>query len=106
MPNMNFIAIPPNALGKALLIGIRPRYQYVDGVRTDEINAYRYDLILIERGYTQVSVNIPGTLQLAMPNDGSTPAVELLGMLEIYAYANSGRGLLGMRAEGIQLAGK
>lgn len=100
----NSIALSLDALGTVMLLTRTiPRFLFKEGHKTDIISGYRYDLVLPEFGYTQVSVNIPGEQQITMPDDGTYPAVELCGALEVYAYARDGRGELGLRAKGIRL---
>ena len=58
---VNLIADLKNAIGNEYkLVGIRPYYQYVDKVRSQTIEGYNYEIILMERGYEKISVKIPG----------------------------------------------
>lgn len=43
----------------AIVKGIRPRYRYIDGRRTDVQEGYSIACVLPERGYEELSVSVP-----------------------------------------------
>lgn len=48
-------------LGKRYwLTEVRPVYKYTDNKKTDEIDGYRYTIVLPERGLEKISVKIEG----------------------------------------------
>ena len=89
----SIIPLSPAALGNALLVRVSPRCRYVNGQRIDtDVIGHRYELVLIDCGYAQVAVNISGPQQVAMPDDGTYPAVTITGHLEVYGYVRDGPG--------------
>lgn len=86
-----------------LLTDIRPTYRYNQGVRTDEITGYTYEVLLADRQYMQLRIKISGQRQLdpAVLN-GNTPRVRVLG-LELIPYAVNGRTGVSAKAESIEI---
>ena len=50
-----------------LLTNIVPRYEYVNGNKTDNIIAYRYEVALPERHLAKINVDIDGPQQMELP---------------------------------------
>lgn len=88
--------------GKTALTDVQPVYDYADGVRTNNVVAYRYTVALIERGYEKLAVKIMGAQLLDAPEDGNYPLVQFSG-LEIYVYWTSGGYQVGARATGVSV---
>ena len=69
---VNLVEDLKNVIGNEYkLVGIRPYYQYVDKVRSQTIEGYNYEIILMERGYEKISVKIPGRPLLTELNEDS-----------------------------------
>lgn len=47
------------------LTGIRPYYEYKEGVRTTNIKGYTYEVVLIEKGFEKINVKIEGEDKLS-----------------------------------------
>ena len=68
-----------------ILIGVRPYYRYEDGKKTDKVEGYRYDIVLANRKYEQISVKIAGEQRLAFTEDDSGIPVKFENLeLRIY----------------------
>ena len=64
------LIIDKRSLGKQLLlVDAKPCYVYANGVRTNEVSGYTYDIALPERHFDHISIKIPGPLQLELGND-------------------------------------
>lgn len=69
---VNIISDLKNVIGNEYkLVGIRPYYQYVDKVKSETIEGYNYEIVLMERGYEKISVKIPGRPLLTELNEDS-----------------------------------
>lgn len=91
-------------VGKNLLLtDVQPVYDYADGVRTSNIIAHRYTVVLTEKGYDKLAVKIMGAQQLDMPEDGNYPNVKF-DNLEVYVYWSQAGYQVGARATGVALA--
>lgn len=89
-------------VGKNLmLVGISPSYSYQDGVRTNAINGYKYEIVMPERMYEKLSVRILGEQKLEMP-ENDTPQV-LLDGLTISLYWSPQGHKVSASAENIRL---
>jgi len=89
-------------LGKRYwLTEVRPVYKYIDNKKTDEIDGYRYTIVLPERGLEKISVKIEGKKRIDTPDN----YVEVdFSNLELYIYWLSGQPQIGARAKDIHLA--
>lgn len=86
-----------------LLTDIRPTFRYEQGVRSEEITGYTYEVLLAERQYLQLRIKIPGQRQLdPVVLDGNTPRVRVIG-LELTPYAINGRTGVSAKAESIEI---
>lgn len=69
---VNIISDLKNVIGNEYkLVGIRPYYQYVDKVKSETVEGYNYEIVLMERGYEKISVKIPGRPLLTELNEDS-----------------------------------
>lgn len=95
------LLIDPACLGKTMyLAGVTPSYKYDDNKqKTNEIEGYRYDVALVERGFERLAVKIPGTQQIET-KDGEIMAVAFEG-LEIKVYVINGELKLSATAQKI-----
>ena len=95
------LLIDPACLGKTMyLAGVTPSYKYDDNKqKTSEIEGYRYDVVLVDRGFDKIAVKIPGKQQLEA-KDGEIMAVAFEG-LEIKVYVISGELKLSATAQKI-----
>lgn len=59
--------------GSMIAISVRPYNEYVENKRTNNILGYRYDVVLPEHGYTEMSVKIPGPKTLDIADGASIP---------------------------------
>ncbi|MCI6006893.1 MAG: hypothetical protein MRZ25_01355 [Ruminococcus sp.] len=81
----NLIIDSNASVGKNLiLVAIKPSYVYADGKRSDQLEGFRYDLVLPERSYDKLSVKIAGEQKLEL-SEGETQFVTLDGLsLKLY----------------------
>ena len=89
-------------LGKRYwLTEVRPVYKYTDNKKTDEIDGYRYTIVLPERGLEKISVKIEGKKRIDTPDN----YVEVdFSNLELHIYWLRGQPQIGARAKDIHLA--
>lgn len=86
-----------------LLTDIRPTFRYEQGVRSEEITGYTYEVLLADRQYLQLRIKIPGQRQLdPAVLEGQTPRVRVIG-LELTPYAINGRTGVSAKAESIEI---
>ena len=95
------LTISPKSLGsKLLLVDIAPAYTYKDGVRTNEIGAYRYSVAMPDHNLDKIAVRIDGEKLLDAPEG----FVEVkFTELELFLYWQNGGYQVGARATGISL---
>lgn len=75
-------------LGKHLLLTeVIPYYRYNDGKKTNEIEGYKYTVVLQERKFEKLSVKIEGDCRMSQPD--KYQEVELKG-LELRPYSKDG----------------
>jgi hypothetical protein len=99
MLKLTDLKISPESLGNTLwLVDVAPAYEYKDGKRTDNISAYRYSLVMVDRGLEKITVKIDGPRQMDKP-DGYV-AVEL-DNLEVFIYWSQGQYQVGAKATSI-----
>ena len=70
-----------------MLVEVTPAYVYKNGVKTNEIEGYRYGLVLPEIGFERLSVKILGDKLMEQPEQYAE--VDLEG-LEITLYHKGG----------------
>ena len=100
MLSLRDLVIDPKTLGtKLLLVDVRPAYEYQEGKRTDRIVGYRYEIVLPDKGFEKLAVEIEGPQQLDKPDGYAEVAFD---GLEIYAYQQNGTIAVGARATGIR----
>lgn len=49
---------------KFAVIGITEYYKYKDGLKTDEIEGYKYETVLLDYDFEKISIKIPGECML------------------------------------------
>ncbi len=86
---------------KKLLVDVTPAYVYKNGVKTNEIEGYRYGLVLPEIGFERLSVKILGDKLIEQPEQYAE--VDLEG-LELNLYHKGGSYDVSATATGIRLA--
>ena len=90
MEILNLVIDVKASLGnKFLFFFIRPSYKYENGKRLDEIEGYKYDIVLPERKYEKMSVKISGEARFPYPVENPIN-VEFEG-LKLKPYWYSGR---------------
>lgn len=96
------LIIDPKSLGsKYWLVDVRPNHLYKDGVRTDTIIGYRYDVVLPEKGLEKIGIKIDGAQLLDKPDNYVDVHVS---DVEVFIYWQNGQPQVGARAKGIALA--
>ena len=96
--------ISPETLGnKLLLIDVRPAHQYMNGKPTDEICAYRYDIVLPEKQMEKISVKIKGKQLMEKPTE---PIEVQFEKLRTFIYWMNGEYHIGAKASGIHPVNK
>lgn len=88
------------SIGQALLVNVSPAYGYKNGVRTEEVTGYKYEVAMTEHGLDKISVKIEGKKLMDTPDN----FVEVTFQdLEIYLYMMNGQLQVGARATGISV---
>ncbi len=98
------LTINNSCLGKTMyLAGVAPSYKYDENKnRTSEIEGYRYDVALVDRGFERLSVKIPGAQQVET-KEGEVIPVSFDG-LEVRIYVIGGELKLSASAQKITRA--
>ena len=80
--DINHIVIDTNKTvgNTTILVGVTPAFEYVDGVRKDNIVGYKYELVLPDRLYEKLVVKILGEKRVELADDGVPQAVALDGL--------------------------
>lgn len=101
--NISDIVIDANAsVGKNLLLtNITPVYTYKNNQRTDEVNAYKYHVAMMERNLEKIAVKIEGQKLLETPDNGYLE-VAFEG-LSLSIYTMNGQPQISARATGISV---
>ncbi len=95
------LKIPPEFLGKQmLLVDILPVNKFKNGLRTEEVTAYRYVVALPKFALEKISVRIDGAKLIEKTTDFAE--VEFTG-LELFIYEIQGEAQIGARATGIKI---
>ena len=104
MININELRIDPASLGSTkFLTGVAPYFKYDEEKnRTNEVEGYRYDVALAEKGLEKISVKIAGEKQMDVPESG-LEAVDFSGM-DIHIYIIDGKPLITAKANKIYKA--
>ena len=94
------IAIDTNkTIGKhLLLVDIIPCYRYDGSNRTNDIESFRYDIVLQDKQFKKLQVKIPGECRIEKPVNYTE--VEFKN-LELYLYWRMGEYALGAMATDI-----
>lgn len=81
----NLVIDVASSVGEILiLVAVKPSYAYINGTKTDQLEGFRYDLVLPERSYDKLSVKIAGEQKLEL-SEGETQFVTLDGLsLKLY----------------------
>ena len=56
-------------------------YEYVNGKRTEKLQGYKYDCVIIELGYEPFQVKIPGNAQMESPTSKKGVPVTFEGLI-------------------------
>jgi len=94
--------VPKTIGGKTVLTGVKPVYDYANGMRSNTVVAYRYIVALPDRAYEHLEVKIPGQQLLSTPNEGDYPLVKFEN-LELFIYWTPNGYQLGARATGVSI---
>ena len=95
------LIIDNRSLGKRLwLVEVVPAYEYQNGKRTDNINAYRYVIAMPDRSLEKIGVKIEGKQLLEAPEGY---AEVTFTDLEIFIYWSNGQPQVAAKAKGISL---
>ena len=86
---------------KSLLTEVAPVYAFENGHRTDDIIAYKYDVVFPDAGFEKISIKIEGKKQIEAPAQGYTEV--LLEGLDIFIYWRCGEYAIGARANAIKV---
>lgn len=80
--DINHIVIDTNKTvgNTTILVGVTPAFEYVDGVRKDNIVGYKYELVLPDRLYEKLVVKILGKKRVELADDGVPQPVALDGL--------------------------
>jgi len=93
--------IDPATVGEHfLLASVAPIKEYVNGNATDRIAGYRYNVILVDKKYSEFTVKIEGPKQLDANEDSCIP-VTFEGLEIHVTWSNNGHILTG-KATGIR----
>ena len=82
------------------LIEVNPVYKYENGKVTNEVQAYKYNVVLEDKRYKQVSVKVFGEQRIATPQ--FPVSVNFVG-LEIRAYDINGKFAVSVTAKDIKV---
>ncbi len=83
---------------KALLVDVKPKYEYVNNQRTDKVTGYGYTVVLPECSFEKLTVKIDGKQQMDTPDS----YVDVIFTdLELYIYWSQGQYTVGARATGV-----
>lgn len=95
------IIIDRKTVGKTLLlVDVFPVYHYKNGKQTEEIEGYRYMLVLPDKNFQKIGVKILGSQQMNKPEDGYVDVT--LDGLELFLYWMDGQYRLGAKATAIK----
>ena len=101
--NITKLRLTPAVLGnQLLLVAVKPEYEYQNGVRTNKIIGYKYEVVASELGFEHVTVKIAGEQQMDTPDGGYTE-VNFEG-LQVFLYWRQGSYDLGCTATKIRSA--
>ncbi len=94
--------VSPATIGQHYLLStVTPVKEYVNGNATDRITGYRYNIILVDKKYSEFTVKIEGPKQLDADENSCIPVV--FDGLEIHVgWSNNGNVLTGS-AKGIHI---
>ena len=96
----NCIIVPAAPTYSFLLTRISPNYIYADGKRTQEVDGWKYTVLIPELGYDSLNVKIAGSKQL----DATGPNTYVIfDGLEIKPYLINGKLIVSAHAAGVRL---
>lgn len=84
-----------------LVTGVRPRYEYVDGKRTDKVSGYNYACVCAARNYAAINVFVPGDRMLDDDTLARNAAIRFEGLLGRPYVSNDGRPALAISATAV-----
>lgn len=89
-------------LGKTMLLvePPEPYTKYVDGQRTDEIEGYRYSIVLVDHNYDKIQVKIEEQNPSITVSEGKPVKVKLEN-LDVFPFAFNNRVNLSFKASSI-----
>lgn len=85
---------------KMLLVDVTPCYKYENGQRTNEIEGYRYVVVLPEMEFDKLGVKIEGNQLIEKPDEYADISFE---GLNIFIYWRAGTYEVGATATGIKV---
>lgn len=87
--------VSPETIGQHyLLSSVTPIKEYVNGNATDRITGYRYNIILVDKKYSEFTVKIEGPKQLDADDDSCIP-VAFEGLALHVGWSSNGNVLTG-----------
>lgn len=102
--NLTNLKLNSTCLGKKmLLVDIIPCYRYSNGVKTDDIDAYRYIVALPDMEFEKLGIKIDGEKLMDKP---ATYVEVTFDELELFIYWRAGIYDVGATAKGIRTQGK
>lgn len=91
-------------LGKNILLtGITPCAKYINGEKTEEIDAYRYTVCVESLAMEKIGIKIEGSQKIEMPDK---PEYVTVDGADIYFYWRDGQPQVAAKARNIAFVGK
>ena len=95
------LKIAPESLGQRyLLVGVTPKFEYVNNTKTDKIIAYGYTIALPDKAFEKIVVKIDGDKILDVP-EGRGYAEVRFDDLRLSLYFRDGTYHLAAAASGV-----
>lgn len=89
---------PYKTIGRTLLVNVLDVTEYKNGLKTDNIIGYKYEVAMIDHNLDKISIKILGKKLMDAPEN----FVEVtFDNLELYLYMMNGNLQIGARATGI-----
>lgn len=86
---LNIIVDVEKTLGTTMLLtDVRPAYKYDSGKRLNDIEGYRYEIVLVDRKYDKIAVKIAGSCKFNLPLE--SPVRVEFDNLDVKLYWRSG----------------
>lgn len=86
-----------------LVTGVRPRYAYSEGKRTDAVIGHRVDCVCIDRGYCAISVAVPGARTIGDDAVANNAGVRFTGLAARPYTTDGGKPALAWSADSVTI---